>query len=360
MDRSPVTAPYNILCLEDHFTKLTGDPVWKFYEIMLNPESAAKYYRAYAEHSPFDVFETFRWQRNKDTHEFRENTEAVVNDSGIYFHNKRTDEYEKLPEQPYDFDDAPVETQSVFDEADAKTKIPVVSADALLSSGFAMHTEECVKLFGDSRFIQSGRILNTFYQSSWYLGLTNLYYMLADEDPLLEYVQKRILEANIEKIRAYAACGGDAILIDDAMSTNDMISAADYERYSLPYMQQEIQEIHRLGKKAIVVYFGGIADRVEQIVATGADALIMECSMKNYRNDYAEIAAQVNDRLCVYTNMNPVSHVLDLDSAALAQTISDYSSAAKQHKKYVISTGSPLTPDTPWERILEYAELAKR
>ena len=81
------------------------------------------------------------------------------------------------------------------------------------------------------------------------------------------------------------AAGGDAIYIDDATATNDMISVADYERYSLPYMQAMVDEIHRLNHKAIVIYFGGISDRLEQIAATGADCLLMEASMKGFRNE---------------------------------------------------------------------------
>jgi hypothetical protein len=34
-----------------------------------------------------------------------------------------------------------------------------------------------------------------------------------------------------------------------------------------------VKEIHHLGHKAILIYFGGIADRLEQIASIGADAL---------------------------------------------------------------------------------------
>lgn len=360
LKRNPVTVPYNILICEDHFTELTGEPVWKFYETMLNPECAAKYYHSFAQKIPFDIFETYRWQRGRDTNEFREKTEVVVNEKGVFYHNKYDDSYEKLPENPYDFDNKPTERQIVFDKHDVKEQVACRTAEVLLRTGFAMHTQECVKEFGNEKFILSGRVLNVLYQSSWYVGLTNLYYMIGDEDPLLEYLQKTLLEANLEKIRAYAACGGDAIHIDDAMAGSDMISASSYEQYSLPYMQRQIEEIHRLGKKAIVTYFGGVEDRIEQIISTGADALVMECSMKNFVNDYGKLADIIDDRLCLYTNIDPIAHVRDMTEQQLKETISEYVRKARKHKKYMISTGSPLTPDTSWERIRFFADAAKQ
>jgi hypothetical protein len=73
-----------------------------------------------------------------------------------------------------------------------------------------------------------------------------------------------VISHTCERIRALALTGGDAIYIDDATATCDMISVAHYERFSLPYMREEVREIQALGKKAIVIYFGGVSDRIEQ------------------------------------------------------------------------------------------------
>jgi len=40
--------------------------------------------------------------------------------------------------------------------------------------------------------------------------------------------------------------------------------------------------LHRLGKKTVLVYFGEISDRINQIASTEADVLFMETSMKNF------------------------------------------------------------------------------
>jgi len=83
-----------------------------------------------------------------------------------------------------------------------------------------------------------------------------------------------------------------------------MISPAQYERFCLPYVREMVREIHRLGHKAIVIYFGGVGDRLEQIAATGADGLSYEASMKGYVNDTAEIAARIGDRMTLFSNLD--------------------------------------------------------
>ncbi len=105
------------------------------------------------------------------------------------------------------------------------------------------------------------------------------------------------MEQNIENIRYIANAGGDAIYIDDAMTTSDMISLKHFERFSIPFMKEMVDEIHRLGHKAIIIYFGGIADRLEKIASIGADGLSMETSMKNYVNNIEEIAEKIGDKV---------------------------------------------------------------
>jgi uroporphyrinogen-III decarboxylase len=347
-----------MLAYEDRWTELTGEPVARFYEWMLKPQEHAKYYRLFAEKMPLDIFQPARWRSGRETYEYFENTEIVTNEKGIFAHNKKDDTYQKLPGHVYDDDCTPVEKQIVFDKNDADKLIRAESAESMIEQGYGVFISEGVRELGGERFILSGGIMNVLYYASWYVGLTNLFFFLLDKPDLMEYIFKKLLEKNIERIRMIAGCGGDAIYIDDAVATNDMVSVDMYERFSLPYMKAQVDEIHRLGMKAFVTYFGGIADRVEQIVATGADALIMECSMKGYVNDYSAIAGQVGDRLCVCTNINPITEFNGTDDDTFKRIIGDYAASAKRHKKYIISTGSPVTPETPLERISLFVNTA--
>ena len=357
--RNPVMTPYYALLYEDRWTQLTGEPVEEYYRWMLKPWDHGPYYRLFAEKIPMDVFHPARWRAGKTSYEYYERTEIIKNDKGIFAYDKKDGTYEPLPENPYDDSGGPVEKQIVFDRNDADELITIESAESQIEQGVGACISECARALGDERFIMSAGIMNVFYYASWYVGLTNLFYLIVDKPDLMEYIFKRLLEKNIERIRMIAKSGGDAVYIDDATASNDMISTDMYERFSLPYMKAQVDEIHSMGKKAFVIYFGGIADRVEQIVSTGADALIMECSMKGYTNDYDSIAGTIDDRLCVCTNIDPVTEFMGSDDDEFRKTVEGYAALAKRHRKYIISTGSPVTPDTPLERILFFIEVAR-
>jgi len=169
----------------------------------------------------------------------------------------------------------------------------------------------------------------------------------------------RILEDTLEDIRALAAAGCDAIHIDDAMTTRDMISRDFYERFSMPYVKPMVDEIHALGKVAVVIYFGGVADRIAEIAALGADAISVETSMKSYVNDLGEYAAVVGDRACLWGNLDPVRVVQDGTDEELRRAIAEQVAIGRRSGRFIISTGSPITPLTPLARIQRYISLGR-
>ena len=236
----------------------------------------------------------------------------------------------------------------------------VTPAEELLSSGMNDYLDAVIARFGEEEFILSGGVIGTLYSCHAYVGLANLFPLLIEEPELIDYLSKKLLEQNIGVIRALAAAGGDAIYIDDATATSDMISVAMYERFSLPYMRVMVEEIHRLGHKAILIYFGGVMDRLEQIAATGADALLYEASMKGYVNDAGEIARRIGDRMTLFSNIDPVTILQDGTDEELAAEIQRQVEAARPARGFILSTASPITPATPLSRVQRFIELGKR
>ena len=184
--------------------------------------------------------------------------------------------------------------------------------------------------------------------------------MLIEEPELVDYLCERILAQNLETIRCLAAAGGDAIYIDDATATSDMVSPAMYERFSLPYMQAMVGEIHRLKHKAIVIYFGGIMDRLELIAATGAGGLSYEASMKGFVNDTAEIARRIGDRMTLFSNIGPVRVLQNGSDTQLEAEVRREVEAGRAARGFIVSTASPITPSTPLARVQRFLDLGRR
>ena len=355
LEHYPVIVPYVMLSNADHWVEVTGEPVWKFYEWALaDPALHAKEYRKFYDAMPFDHFQP--WYA--PSREERDNVRVVLKSGKPFYHDKRNDSLKPVPDSIHNAGSGggENETRLVFDNADAKEKIKVERAEDLVAKGLNDYLEAAMPSFQDKFIINSG-IVNTFYSCVYYVGMENFYCMLKEEPELIHEMSKRLLEKNIETIRASAMAGGDAIYIDDATATNEMVSLDTYEQFSLPYLTEQVKEIKRLGRKAILVYFGGIADRVEQILSTGADLLIMEASMKGFVNDYAGISKQIDGRCCLAGNLNPYTHVELLGDADLEVEIRLQKAAGMRTGKYMTSTGSPLTPGTPVSRISKLIDM---
>ena len=344
VDRFPVTVLYNHLYHCDHFTELTGKPpqklaVWRHAQ----PEEHIKIYKLLVEKVPFEILQPLSAPSRQKRDNFNP-TENVPTQTK----SKHATDY------------AANETQHVFDKKDVDERIKINKAEDLVASGINDYRESVVATFGKDYFILSGGIIGTLYTCSAYVGLTNIFSMLIEKPDLMEYISQKILEQNIEKIRQLAAAGGDAIFIDDAMTTCDMISVEHYERFSLPYMKEMVREIHNLSHKAILIYFGGIQDRLEQIASIGADGLSMETSMKGYVNDINEIAKRIGNRVTLFGNIDPVRILQNGSDDELDAEIKRQVAAGKEARGFIISTGSPITPATPLERMQKFIELGRK
>lgn len=352
VDRMPVTSLYNQLYIQDHYAELTGEADWRMHEwLNASPEQHIATYRKIVAAVPFEILQP----QLAEPRRVRESRRFVERDSVMC--REDTISGEVLPVSTvsgHARDYRANETQFVFSARDMDEHFRLRTAQQQIADGQYDYVQAVAAQMGHDRFILTGGVVGTLYLCHNYLGLTNLFEMLAAEPDLVDYISQKILEQNIEDIRAHASAGGDAIYIDDATATNDMISVVHYERFSFPYMKQMVDEIHRLGHKAIVIYFGGVADRLEQIAALGADGLSVETSMKGYVNDMAQIAEAIGGRVSLFGNIDPVGVLQDGTDAELDAEIARQAAAGRKARGFIMCTGSPITPHTPLARVQRF------
>jgi len=359
VDHMPATVLYNQLYHLDHFEELSGRPQSSMYQwLHATPEEHFATYNLMVEKAPFEILQP----QGAPSRRERAAIEFVEWDGQFLRHDKRSDTWspaDAATRSGHAFDCSANETQFVFDKKDVVENVEVTKAEAIVASGVNDYVEAAVEALGADHFIMPGGVVGTLYGCGEYVGLTNLFGMLIEQPELVEYLCKRIVERNIEIIRAWAATGGDAVYIDDAVATNDMISVAHYERFSLPYMKEMVREIFRLGQKAIIIYFGGINDRLEQIASIGADGLSMETSMKGYVNDIREIALNIGDRVSLFGNVDPFNVLEKGSDAQLEAEIERQAAAGRIARGFIMCTGSPITPATPIQRVRKFIELGQ-
>jgi uroporphyrinogen-III decarboxylase len=360
VDRFPVTSLYHFLYRMDHFTELTGLPVWRRHEWLgSSPERYLELFAVMQEKTPFELLQP----HSAPSRASREQVEFVGRDGHGWRHDLRADAWQQLDTPSisgHATDYHANETQRVFDSEDVRRQVPIIAAETMIAGGQNDYIGAVVSRYGPTEFILTGGVVGALYGCSEHVGLTNLFALLLEQPALIEYLCGRITEQNLETIRRYAGAGGDAIYIDDACATCDMISVAHYERFSVPYIREMVDEIHRHGLKAILIYFGGIADRLDQIASLGADGLSCECSMKGYANDLGEIAARLGDRVTLFGNMDPLACLQEASDLELEAEIRRQIEAGRRARGFIVSPASPITPATPLSRVQHFLDLARK
>lgn len=360
VDRCPVASLYHFLYEQDHFSELTGLPQWRLQQwLAMPPEEHVKLYARLHAAAPFELLQP---QHSAPSRVWRARQEFVEKDGHAFRHDRETDEWVQLDVPTvsgHATDYHANETQYVFTRADVAAHVAVTPAAQQLADGANDYLDTIVAHYGHEEFILSGGVIGTLYSCHWHTGLTNLFALLVEQPALIDCLSERILAQNLEGIRRFAAAGGDALYIDDATATSDMISPAMYERFCLPYMKVMVDEIHRLGHKAIVIYFGGVMDRLEQIAASGADGLLPEASMKGFVNDIAEMSRRIGDRMTLFSNIDPVAVLQNGTDAELAAEIARQVAAGRGARGFILGTASPITPRTPLARVQRFIQLAK-
>ena len=355
VDRFPVAVPYIFLLQCDHWCQITGQPAWTYYDWLIQePAEHIKAYEDLDRQLPFDILQPLV----APSREQREALAVTHWDGKPCYRNRRTGELRPLNEDLAHRSPPANQIQHVFDRDDVRRLVQVRSAREILETGTLDYMQAASQAYGRHRFLMNG-VVGTFWQCTAYVGQTNLFAMLYDAPDLISYLSQKLLEGTIEQIRALAAAGLDAIYIDDALATCDMISADFYERFSMPFVKAMVDEIHTAGRKAVLIYFGGVADRLEQIASLGADALNVEASMKAYVNDLQEIADQLGNRLCLWGNLDPLGVVQNGTEEELQQAIAEQVEIGRTTGKFIISTGSPITPLTPLSRVRRFIDLGR-
>ncbi len=337
VDRCPVTAMYNQLYHDDHFSELTGLSPWRRHEwLAMSPERHAEIFCRMHEAAPFELLQP----HYAPPRAWRERQEFVERDGHPFRHDRETDEWVRLDmasASGHASDYRANETRYVFTHEDIARRLPIPRWEEALRNGANDYLDAVVREFGRDEFILSGGVIGTLYSCGWHVGQTNLFAMLIEEPELVTALCERITACNLVEIRRLATAGGDAIYIDDATATSDMVSTQMYERFSLPYMTAMVAEIHRLRHKAILIYFGGVMDRLELLAATGADGLSYEASMKGYTNDTAEIARRIGERMTLFSNIDPLAVLQNGTDEELAVEIHRQIEAGRTARGFILS-----------------------
>lgn len=245
-----------------------------------------------------------------------------------------------------------------MEEIDELIPIPSISpGDEAMESGGSETASRLIRKFGDKMYPTSYAVspLCACY-SLW--GFEGMMTMIADKPDMVRYACERYLQLSIRDVQVADLLGARGIWIDEYFT--DIISSDSFQSLNIPYMRRLIEEIRTLGLQSIYYFCGNPAGRLEQIISTGSDALAFEEGKKGFSNDIDDIVDAVRGRCAVLGNLDSIGILHDGTEEQLRAEIKRQMAEGRRNGgRFIMSTGSPVTPATSVERVQLYCDMAR-
>lgn len=349
---------YQSLFLRDHWDECTDAPWWWQFEA--DPERAAQLWIDMARRTGQD------WYLVRLGHSLEERRQlhTEASDDGVFQANRTTGERWQLARPP---------VSGVQPRPEAKTEPPghgisdPGELDALMDRWFdtgdeSLADDSCLDLpralhreLGAEK-APLGHVAAPWWHCFSIWGFSELMMRMADSPELVHRACERFLRLNLRTVRQHAAAGARIVWIEDCMS--DMISPAQCREFSIAYVRPIVEAIREAGMLSVHYYCGNPNDRWDLLLDSGADALSLEESKKTFDIDIMDVAKRLDGRMALLGNLDAIGVLEHGSDRALEAEVARQCAAGRLNRgRFAVSLGSPVTPDTPLERVRLYCDL---
>ena len=187
-------------------------------------------------------------------------------------------------------------------------------------------------------------------------GFEGLMLQIVDRPDLVRYAVDRYTERALRDIRLAARLGARGVWIEDCMT--DMISPRHFMTYNLPSLRRLTAEIRAHDMHSIYYFCGNPTKKWALLLNTGADALSLEESKKGFVIDIDEVVERIDGRMILLGNLDAINLLEKASEDELRAEIARQIAAGRRNSsRFIMSLGSPVTPNTPASRVRLYCDL---
>jgi len=218
---------------------------------------------------------------------------------------------------------------------------PPPQVDRLLEDDYALVPQRFCKEATQLTALAMG---TAFWHTYATLGFTGMMRTMVEEPALFERLVGALLENQVAHIPFWKAFGADAMFVEECLSSNDLISEKQYVRFCFPYTRELLAELKRAGFRVVFYICGDVTGRLRHLAELPCDALGFEESKKGFEIDIGGIRKEIGGKVCLFGNAD----VKLIESGADADICREVERQVKAAgpRRYVLSVGSPPTPDT--------------
>ena len=349
----PVVIPYPGIFLRDHWEEVTEIPWWAVRDgnIKANLQVQQDLQTALGlDWVPAGV---------GASRQYRQTHKATVRGRQVLLTNTETGIEKALSKPPVGGEQQVVTESSVHAVADIEACVNITSAKEMLESGALDYAAAVVEEFGGTHFVLAS-IGAPFWGTYRYFGFTEMMTNLVERPELVELLLDRLTLHHLEYLKAYAAVGIDAVWIEDCYSSAELISLNQFRRFASPYVKRLIDAAHDLGMKSIYYFCGDVSDRLADLVTMEPTCLSLEESKKGFLIDIAGIDRAACGKVCLLGNVDAIGVLQNGTREQMATEIERQLAVGRKNGRFVLSLGSPVTPQTPTTRVRDFIELSRQ
>jgi len=243
--------------------------------------------------------------------------------------------------------------------ADVDALLPIRSAEELEAQGAFAVTRILAERVGD-RLPISCIAPTPFWSTYGLLGFQGMMVMMREKPELFAYLMERRSRQRMEMLKGLARAGVEYVWLEECLSSADLISPRDYERFAFETAGPTIAEAKRLGLTVILYYCGDVIPRLPWLKRLGMDALAVEESKKGFSVDIAEVIAGVGDTCCVFGNVDAVQVMCEGSKETIRAEVDRQLRLGGRARGFVLCQGSPFTLDTPPDKVGWFVQCARR
>ncbi len=351
----PAVLCYEDIFIRDHWAQLSHRPWWVRATPDIETQSA---WRREVEEA---IGQDWFLLPEGASYAERAHVTIVAQGNQVYRFNRHTGETQRLaPPQVSGWSGReiasvhPAQLPQTPEEVDAWIIDPH-TGDYGLADGRGDLAQRILSDWGALRF-PLGYVAGPLWTCYYMWGFEGMMTHLIDKPALVHYAAQRFAEYSITQIKMAARMGALGVWIEDCMM--DMISPQHYRTFNLPYLRQITDALHAAGMVGVHYFCGDPTGKWALLLDTGADALALEESKKGFAIDVADVVERVNGRMVVLGNLDSVGILEQADDATLRAEIARQIAAGRRnHSRFIMSLGSPVTPDTPLLRVRRYCDL---
>jgi len=354
-DDIPAVACYPGILTRDHYYQLTELPWWTLHD----PNPAVQL-RSLTEQNEAVGFDWYGFGPGTSRVE-QEAVRIEVEGDNAFRLDRRTGKKTRL-EPPVVSGTLSVrqENYPVIDDPAVFLEVQVIQGSPF--QGLAPGEDDLPRLMMASPFGQTHFAYYSIGGAMWamssVMGYEQFFAFLAtDPEPIFAAAQ-RYLYNSIQRVKAAAAVGCHGIWIEDCMM--DMIGPARFAKYNLPVIRGLVEAIRETGMKSIYYFCGNPWPVMDLLLETGADALALEESKKGFSIDIGDVVARAQGRMTVLGNLDAIDLLEHGSLEELRREVARQLDAGRRNNgRFIMSTGSPVTPGTTIQRLHEYISLVR-